>query len=279
MSESRNHSSESSHLPSFSRAYEPYVVESFTELDDVERAHDMQRMQGESYVAEGYLDQSVLETDGRLPECLDHSRGDHVTYFHAKPGLEGLKGEASGRVIDFPLQSLFAYSLDIFPKYHDQLNEMQASGRPIRELGGISLRGEAESIASFSIVREVIQRAIRHSSNEIILGSQTDHALHGFRMMFGDTAVKRIGDSTILNTGMGHEVKLTPVMADICKTPDSMIKTIQSAATESRMRSKLVRSLGFLVDGLYRNEVSEDVNDFLETTLKVALPEAPKGGQ
>lgn len=257
---------------SFVRMYEPYAVASFTEQEDIERAHAMQRMQGESYVAQGYIDASTLEPDGRLPHHLDHSRGDHITYFHATPQAEAVTGEASARVIDLPLESHFAYKLDLFPKYRDRLEEIQSSGRLIRELGGVSLRGGAKSIASFSIVREVVQRAIRNNSGEIILGSQTDHALHGFRMMFGDIAVKQIGDAAILSTGESRDVKLTPVMADICKTPGNMVAAIESPYTENSVRNKLIQSLAFLVDGLYREEVDEPVNQFLKKTFNANLP-------
>ncbi len=218
-------------------------------------------MQGESYVQFRYVDRDML-LDGRLPASLDHSRGDHITYLYAEPNNEGVVGVGSARIIDAPLDDLFAASLPISPENRQLLEKYYKQGRIIRELGGVALAGGADAKASFSIVRETLQRAIRNRTGELLLGSQTNIALGSYRRMFG-SAVQQIGGATPLETGNGKRVNLTPVLSDTSTTLDTLLADIRRPELDDLARERLSKSLIFLCDGLRTEEMSDQVNEFL----------------
>lgn len=253
----------------FDRTFEPYNVRSFTESEDPGAALRVQRMQGESYARFGYLEESIL-VDGCLPEELDHSRGENITYFHASanPYMPEFHGEASGRLVNGAFESLFVSGLDITPENRQEIINQEREGRVFRELGAISLTEEAVSLASFCIVREVVQRSIRANSNDVILGSQTAIALKGFKATFGPNAVRDIGRSKKLYTGSNQYVELTPVSSDMKSFLSDVLVHIQSLVHDDKRKDRLVNSLVFITDGLLESERPDSVNKFLESINK-----------
>jgi|GEM_PF-3277510 len=253
-----------SYVPTFQREYEPYTVRTFTEAEDMDAALMVQRMHGASYVQFRYLDESVL-IDGRLPDELDHSRGDNITYLHAtaNPTMPDFSGEASGRLVDGSFDSLFVSDLHINEEYREYIRNLERQGRVIRELGAISLTADAKTLASFSIVRDVVQHSIRSGGNDILLGSQTAIALRGFKAMFGPKAVRTMGGSTTLQTGEDKSVRLTPVFSDTKTVLADVLDGIQSADSNEDERSRLAKSLAFLVDGLEESERPDRVSEYL----------------
>lgn len=263
--------------PGFNRSYEPYSVESFTEVSDPDKALHVQQMQGGSYVRFGIADPSVLEEDGRLPHWLDHSRGEHVTYYLARPNeAMGMTGLASARVVNGTLDTLAAYTgclENIDPKEKERLQEYREQGVTFREIGAVALTADAQSIATFCIVRDIVQSAIRSGGDEVMLGRQTPVALKGFKLMFGEVAVRQIGKATKLDAGGGLTVELTPVVGRINESFDKMLENIHDQRIDDKRRAKLSQSLLFLLDGLYASEVSDGVNRFAKDTFNLSLPE------
>lgn len=254
---------------------EPFAIRIFNESGDPEAALRMQQMQAESYVRFNIAPQSAVEPDGTLSKDLDHARGDHVTYYHATPNMPGILGEASARVINGAITSLPAYTgcLDaIYPEYKDVLNDMAEDGMTFREVGAVALTKGTSSIATFSIVRDVVQDAIRNDRSEVLIGRQTQHALNGFKAMFGSIAVKTIGTGSVLQAGEDMTVELTPVFAEATKSLDNLLAEIKQPETDEKIRGKLTQSLMFLMDGLYKSEVSDEVNEYISTNFGLVLP-------
>lgn len=258
--------SDSSSGDGFSRLYEPYVVSHFTEQQDPRGALDAQRLQGESYVRSGIAHESVLDEGGSLPEWLDHARGENITYYVATPNGSDVKGWGSGRLIDAELESLAVYEgceEVMYPEQKETLLDAARAGRVIREVGAMALSQSANSLASFCIVRDVVQHAIRNDTQELLMGRQTPQALKGFRTMFGSSAVQQIGESVVLDAGGGLEVELTPVCADACGSLDSLLSDINNPLLDERRRSRLSQSLAFLADGLHYEDMSEPVSEYI----------------
>lgn len=265
-----DHFTDNTHIPSvdmatFNRAFEPYGVSHFTEAENPAGVMKAQRLRGESYVNFGLADKSVLDEDGCLPEWLDHAGGERITYYTATPRADGVDGWAAGRLIDGELESLAAYrdcKEAMYPEQGQFLLDAARDGRRIREVGALALSSDATSIASFSIIRDIVQCAIREDTGEILMGQQTPGALKGFRAMFGGTTVKQIGDGTLMHTGGDITVSLTPVYADACRTLDNLLCDIKNPRVDEKIRQRLTGSLMFLADGLYAEEMSVSVQDF-----------------
>lgn len=258
--------SDNSSQNGFNRLFQPYIVTHFTESQDPLGALDAQRLQGESYVRFGIAHESVLDDGGSLPEWLDHARGDNITYYVATPNGTEAQGWGSGRLIDGELESLAVYEgceSVMYPEQKEFLLDSTRSGRIIREVGAMALSQSASSLASFCIVRDVVQHAIRNDTQELLMGRQTPQALRGFKTMFGSSAVQQVGESAELDAGGGLKVELTPVCADACGSLDSLLSDINNPLLDERRRSKLSQSLLFLADGLHYEDMSEPVREYI----------------
>lgn len=249
-----------------SHAFEPYKVYYFSEAQNPEEALRVQQLQGESYVRFGIAHESVVENGGALPVWLDQARGDGTTYYVAMSNdLPGFDGWGSGRVIDGEFESLPIYegcNEVMYPECKEALVDEARSGRLIREVGAMALSRSANSLASFSIVRNLIQHSVLNDTQEFLVGRLTPHSLVGFKAMFG-SSVRQIGESATLDAGGGLEVELTPVCANAGEVIDGLFDDIHNPDIEARRREKLANSLRFLADGLPLSALSDPVKEYI----------------
>ncbi|HEV7951790.1 MAG TPA: hypothetical protein VGO98_00225 [Candidatus Saccharimonadales bacterium] len=257
------------------REHERYTVEQFYERDDPAGALLAQQMQGESYVAAGYVYASALDEYGRLQPELDRSRGDNVRYYLALPKDPEINPRNMGslRVITIPeggsLNDLAAYRYSqglLSPDTDVMLQDMvKHNGREsVREVCALALTKEATSLASFELLREITQAAIREKSDEKWLITFTSRAHNVFLKRYGSRVMQQVGSPVPVDVGddrTSDDLRLVPTLIHPGQLLENIledIKSTNSLAEKTRLSSTLV----FMADGLDGDDISPVVREY-----------------
>lgn len=257
----------------FDRASYRCRIEHFSEADDPQGAFRAQQIQGESYVEAGFVHPEALDEYGRMLPELDRSRGENVTYFVAT-SVDNPADQASVRIIDIPtggdLRDLAAYRYSdgaIYEEYElflqDHFKKYGASS--IREVAALSKTTSASPLSSYELLREITQQAIRRNSNEIWIMTLAPRAFRSVMASFGPDAIVKIGSEVSVDendTRTSDELRLSPVIVNPSGGPDSILRAA-IAESNPKLKSRLVDSLLFIIDGLNDDEISSDIKEFL----------------
>ncbi|MBH1955988.1 hypothetical protein I8H84_00215 [Candidatus Saccharibacteria bacterium] len=262
--------------------HEQYRIETFTESEEPEKALIAQAIQGESYVAAGFVYKSALDDLGRLQPELDRSRGDTVIYKLATAIDEEApdnKDQASLRILSIPsggsLDDLAAY------KYCKEVMSIEAEldlrhtialrgPESVKEIAALSKSNEASPMSSFELIRNIVQEAIRDDTNETWLITFAQPAFDAIRGNFGGRALTQISQPVAVDVGdsrTSDELRLVPTVIKPCEVLDGLVVDIQEEQ-DARQQRRLCRTLFFLADGMKSEEMSDSVNScisFLDT--------------
>ncbi len=262
---------------SFTRSFSRYDIEHFKESENLEKALRAQQIQGESYVTAGFVYPDGLDEYGRLQPDLDRSRGENVTYFLATPknaDFRNIHKQASVRVVDIPeggnLNSLAAYRYSagsIAPEHEATLKtHIEIHGvSSVKEIAALAKTDAASSDASYELLREITQQAIRRNNDELWLMTIAPNAYRSLMASFGPEAIMRVGGKVAVDEGdsrTSDELRLSPVIVSPCSGPDSILNSFKRADLPA-VRERLFKSLLFITDGLRPEELSEEVREHL----------------
>ncbi|MBE7323608.1 hypothetical protein IEQ44_02945 [Nocardioides sp. Y6] len=239
-----------------------YRVHRFGESARPALAFRAQQIQGESYVAEGFLLPSALTPDGRLREGLDHTRGPHVTYFLAESFARPGRFEAAARRVpsrgdleSLPAVRRVAVALD---RHGHALLESVAPERVV-EVAALARTQTARPVACFEVMRAMWQRAVVRDSEDLWLSSVSPRAFASMRRQFGPHCVRRVGRPVPVRSGdrrVNESLALTPMAIEPPRVLDALTRTLGEATTTAQ-RWRYARSLAFLCDGLPADLVPE----------------------
>jgi hypothetical protein len=259
------------------RENERYVISQFYERDNPEGAILAQQIQGESYVAAGYVYPSALDELGRLQPELDRSRGDNVEYYLATPKQLEMSPANMGslRVITIPdggtLEDLAAYryskailSDDVEAMLQSFIAEQGTQG--VKEICALAMTNEATPLVSFELLRDITQAAIRAKSDERWLITFTAHAHGVFLRRYGASVMQQVGDPVPVDVGderTSDELRLIPTLIHPGQLLENVLHDIKTTLhTTERMR--LSNTLVFMADGLDEDSLSADVLEYIQ---------------
>lgn len=279
--------SEASEWPrfQFEREFTGYDVTSFSERQNPEGALRAQQIQGESYVTAGFVFESALDEYGRLQPELDRSRGDNVEYFLAtaqNPTDASEMNQASVRLIHLPedgaLDDLAAYKYckhTLSPEHEAELRSLIATegARSVVEIAALSKTNAAPSIASFEVIRDIVQQAVRGDTKEVWLATLAESAYQAMYDNFGPRSLTQVGERVPVDVGdprTSEQLRLVPSLIRPREVMDGIVEDL-AVITDSKQQVRLARSLVFLSDGLGDQEMSTSVKDTV-TMLKSMMP-------
>lgn len=259
------------------RENERYAISQFYEQDNPEGAILAQQIQGESYVAAGYVYPSALDELGRLQPELDRSRGDNVEYYiaAAKHPEMSPRNMGSLRVITIPeggsLEDLAAYrySKDILSDEVELLLQslIAEHGRQgVKEICALAKTNEATSLVSFELLREITQAAIREKSEEKWLITFTSHAHDVFMRRYGASVMQQVGEPVPVDVGderTSDELRLVPTLIDPGHLLENILHDIQTTRIVTE-KIRLSNTLVFMADGLNETDISAEVLEYVQ---------------
>lgn len=257
-----------------------YTIRNFTERNDPAGALRAQQIQGESYVAAGFIYPEGLDKDGRLNAELDRSRGDEVEYYVALSGQDEptSEGRASLRVISIPENG----SLDDLPAYRycrDALaDDVQAvlqqavahDRLAVREIAALSKTEDTPALASYELMRTVIHDGIRRGRDEMWLITFADRAYGPISDYFGTQAIRQVGTPVAIDVGderTSDELRLIPSIVEPLYMLDTMLDEIESDIAnrrDFRLIHRKQQGIVLLADGLEPPFISPRVQRFVE---------------
>lgn len=256
----------------FDRVHADFEIVSCTERSNPQAAFRAQQIQGESYVASGFVHESGLDEYGRLQPELDRSRGDNVAYYLATSKRDS-HVQAAVRVVGVPeggtLHDIAAYrhSVNVMrPEYREFIEqyEQRMDGK-VQEVAALSNTGGPASVGSFELIREVFQRAIRDDSPNLWIITFAPVAYKSIRNRFGDRVVECISAESIeVDKGdnrTSSELRLTPVVVQTDKVLDNLLLSIEEAPS-ARHAVPFAATLHFMADGLGEDELPSRVREF-----------------
>lgn len=264
------------------RQNEDFSIIRFTEDRYPEGALRVQQIQGESYVAKGFVYETALDEYGRLLPELDRSRGKDVEYYLAtakERNAAGEYGQASLRKISIPkdgaLEDLAAYRYSrdtLFPEVEASLREsIEKSGVDnIKEIAALSKTNNASSLVSFELLREITQESIRDNTQEKWLITFAQSAYRALHARFGGMSLQQIGELVAVDVGddrTSDELRLVPTLVEPCVSLDGIVDAIHVAQTPAE-KKRLCEGLLFMVDGLEPEYLSDDVKNCIGMTLR-----------
>ena len=240
-----------------------FDVVSFTESQWPEGAFAAQQVQAASYLDMGYVKADAIDDDGRLHQELDHSRDGSGTYFAALDAAGTI--QASIRLTELqPGEDLVE-----LPSYrHAQTAISDEAGEEIARLRRIGARlvdgsalcklPTASPLASYAVIREAIRHGIRADSEVVWLMTVTTAAWQTLKSAFG-SAMWQIGGDVPTEHGDDRVVptKLIPAMAAMKAVPARLVEDIE-ATEDPATRSRLIRTLALIVDGLEDHHLGAD---------------------
>lgn len=259
------------------RENERYAISQFYERDNPEGAILAQQIQGESYVAAGYVYPSALDELGRLQPELDRSRGDNVEYYIAlaKHPEMSPRNMGSLRVITIPeggsLDDLAAYrySKHILSKEVDTMLQslvVERGTQGVKEICALAKTNEATSLVSFELLREITQAAIRGESEEKWLITFTSHAHSVFLRRYGASVMQQVGDPVPVDVGderTSDELRLLPTLIHPGQLLENILHDIKSTQITTE-KILLSNTLVFMADGLEETHLSADVLEYIQ---------------
>ncbi len=262
--------------------YELYKIESFTQAENPAGAIRLQQIQGESYENEGYVYSSGLDKLGRLHADLDRSRGKDVIYYLAEPikHEEGRANEAGLRVKAVPeagrLEDLAAYRYSkdaLSPGAEAMLRSAMAErgNGNVKEIMALGKTNDASSMASFELMRRILQEAVVGKTEEKWLITFTEKAFKSVQERFGEAVVKAMGDPVAVDVGderTSGTLRLVPTIIDPCHVLENLKSGILSEPDNSK-KAILAQTLFFTADGLNDEQVGSDVKEFMDALLSL----------
>lgn len=256
-----------------------YSIKNFTERDDPAGALRAQQIQGESYVAAGFIYPVGLDKDGRLNAELDRSRGDTVEYYMALGDRDDptSEGRASLRVISIPEDG----RLDDLPAYRycrdalsddvrEALEQTAAHDHlAVREIAALCKTTDTPALASYELMRALIHDGIHRERDELWLITFADKAYGPITDYFGAQAVRQVGTPVAIDVGderTSDELRLIPSVVQPLHMLDTMLDEIEQDTQngqESRVIRRKEQGLVMLADGLEAPFISSRVENFV----------------
>jgi hypothetical protein len=264
------------------RENERYVIEQFYERDNPAGALLAHQIQGESYVAAGYVYASALDEYGRLQPELDRSRGDDVKYYLALPKdpQSNPRNMGSLRVMSIPkggtLDDLAAYRYSkamLDPEVDDILKRtIEQNGiSSVREICALAITEKATSLASFELLREITQAVICEKSDEKWLITFTAHAHRVFLKRYGASVMQQVGSPVPVDVGderTSDDLRLVPTLIHPGQLLENVLNDIQSSVGQAE-KTRLSSTLVFMADGLSESLLSPEVCEYINY-IKIA---------
>lgn len=253
--------------------FENYTIQTFTETNNPSGAFRAQQIQGESYVAAGFVYPSGLDEYGRLLPELDRSRGDNVTYKLATAINGDPADQAALRIIPLSeggrLEDMAAYKYckdDLFEGAAEALELHIAEYGPesLKEIAALSKADKAGQLSSFELIRNVVQEAVRDETNEAWLITFAKPAFDAIQKNFGPRSLTQIGNPVQVDVGdprTSDKLRLIPTIIKPCQVLDGLLLDLDEAEPVSDQHRIYVRTLLFLADGMKESELSEAVYD------------------
>lgn len=249
-----------------------YRFSHFTEEANPELALAAQQLQGESYLAAGYVTSQDLDEYGRLQKDLDKARGGNVEYVVAEKDDQAV---GAVRLVAVPeggdLMDLPAYEKsvqDMYPEFRYLLNQAFQYDRRygVREVAGLSRGKDTPPSVLLEMIREIVQQTVRSQSEELWLVTATSNSYDMIQSRFGSNSIIPIGSRVpVLNDGVDSREYLQPSVID----PGSLIENLANSAiveSDPMQKRRLIKTLGFMVDGLRieNGEVPQNAVELLE---------------
>ena len=186
--------------------------------------------------------------------------------------------QASLRVIDIPhggqpddLPAFEYGKTTMYSGYEDILRQASSTGR-LREVSSLSLAEGASPLASFELIRQIIQEAIKKNTNETWIINFVTSAQDSLAANFSPNTMARIGEHLMIGEGdddISDDVKLVPVMIEPCKIPDQMVEYLKNDSVEQPDKIRVLKTLHFVLDGLEGREISDDVRRYVHALQQV----------
>jgi hypothetical protein len=250
-----------------------YLIHSFTRDDDPARAIRVEQIQGEAYVAAGYVQQCALDSVGRLDNSdsefiLDKARGSNrlndVLYLHAIPLQPAVdrRNEGGLRVVSVTdagsLDDLGAFAAckdSIDPQHRRKLYDAfdRLGPRGVKEITALSLTQDASHIVSYALIREALRHALHDQTDELWLITFAMPGYLAMRKKFGAIGMPQIGKPFYAHRNAdprtSNDLLLVP---SIVQTPKFFDVIARSAVAETHpaAAAKHFATLRFMAAGL-----------------------------
>lgn len=256
-----------------------YVVESFTERERPDLAYRAHQIQGESYLAEGYVNAEALTSDGRLRS--DRTRGPNVTYFLAMDPAG--HAHATARVVGIPAAG---WDIEALPGYRRSQHRLDAhyvrlladavatcGPSAVVELAALAKTTAAPSIASFEVMRAIYQRLIQAPGGPLIcFALLVPNSYRSLCRNFGTHTFQRAGADISIADGdpcRATGLRATPVVSAPGEVLDGVLESA-CRATDAQATARYLRGLTFLANGL--------PDEHLSPAVRAALGARPASG-
>ncbi len=234
--------------------YGSFTLIRFTEADSSALALRAQQIQARSYLARGFITDAGIDADGRLPADLDGCRGPHVTYWmaidrHGDPA-------ASCRLVR-PDPGVGLASLPSWPSFRtamydaDRLlveNAHSDASIAVSECGALCHEPHATPLATYVVLREVIQTCLRAAPRALWTMSLTEASFTALQASFG-TALRLAGRQIPPEPDSARVTPLVPAHISITGLPELLLADIESASDPAAAH-RFARTLSLLTHDL-----------------------------
>lgn len=246
-----------------------------TESSHPELAVAAQQIHASGYIAEGFVNENAVESNGTLSPDIDKARGDNVQYYVGFEVNEAGEREAKStiRKISIPfggtIEDLPAFQLADGKFYPEELKYLRNLPQPHRSLKEISAFAHTASPRlqpGREILREILQDA--RGSGEVLIFTMVEPNFNALVRSFGRDMMHQIGDPVPLNDPRVEDgLRLVPAMVDADLFLDQIRASALDETNSPQARHAYKRSLVYLTEGLVRADMSDEVAEMVESLV------------
>lgn len=265
-----------------------FRIQHFTESENPYLALRAQHVHAESFVLARFVKPDALEElpdpvspDNRpllrLPDDLDRSRGDHITYVLADSKIERrdlltdeiFLNSATWRIHDIPeggnRKDLPAYTLSKGSLYDwgEEYLRVIDENRPqymLREIAALGRSRGSDPEGIFEIIRDGMHQAFENDRHEIWFFSIVDKTYNFLKREFGDQAVLQIGDPVAMDDErVNPNVRLVPVVTDTRRFIRQIYESATSPEGANPYALQQLKRFRFFTDGLPDSKLDVDL--------------------
>ena len=242
-----------------------YSYERFTEQSNPELVLQARILHARSYRGEDFIHDEALDNDGTIADDMDKARGETVEYYIGyEPNESGPVPVSTLRKIGLgnsdTIEDLPGYQLSR-SKLYDEEREWLASVAPqrIREISSFGHTPESPATAGLELLRTALQDAI--GTDEVWFFTMVSEKYDTLVKLFGDSAVRKIGDAIPMNDSRVADISLIPAIVDT----SLFFGQVHEAASSEKIPAKRRRQTATLInftEGLSEAQMGSEVYRF-----------------
>lgn len=248
-----------------------YVHYAFNESSDPELVEVALKVHAEGYTTMGFVGSDAVDSDGKLIQQIDHSRGENVDYYLLVDPRDSDNKSTVRKINLLPslvLEDLPGYALTKSSQYPDTqnyLSELRDKGFNIKELSGLARTKNAPPAMVYELLRDLLHTSL--TKNEAWFFSIVSSTLDSLTKYLGKSAFGVLGDAVNINDSRVNEiVALVPTILFPDQFLDNLLDDIKKETLEKKSK-KLIGMFLYMSEGLLQDEISDNVYNYRRSVM------------